>query len=40
MFAIDEPNAETEDVLFFQNLRTFNTFKKPWTWEITKDNFL
>lgn len=40
MFAIDEPNVETEDVIFFEQLRTFNTFKKPWTWEITKDNYL
>lgn len=40
MFAIDEPNTETEDILFFNQLRTFNTFKKPWTWEITKDSFL
>jgi hypothetical protein len=29
-----------EDILLFSEMRTFKTFKKPWTWEITKDNFL
>jgi hypothetical protein len=33
-------NSHTEEILYFSDLRTFNTFKKPWTWEITKDNFL
>lgn len=33
-------NNRTEEILYFSELRTFNTFKKPWTWEITKDNFL
>lgn len=33
-------NTATEEILYFTGLRTFNTFKKPWTWEITKDNFL
>jgi hypothetical protein len=33
-------NNQTEENLYFSNLRTFATFKKPWTWEITKDNFL
>ncbi len=33
-------NDQTEEILFFKDLRTFATFKKPWTWEITKDNFL
>jgi hypothetical protein len=26
--------------LSVNKLRTFDTFKKPWTWEITKDNYL
>ncbi|TKC10581.1 hypothetical protein FA048_10395 [Pedobacter polaris] len=29
-----------EETLIFTNFKTFATFKKPWTWEITKDNFL
>ncbi len=33
-------NIQTEETLYFNNLRTFSTFKKPWTWQITKDNFL
>ncbi len=33
-------NHKTEEILYFSSLRTMNTFKKPWTWEITKDNFL
>jgi len=35
-----EKNIGTEEILYFSNLRTFNTFKKPWTWQVTKDNFL
>lgn len=31
---------KAEEVIFFSGLKTFNTFKKPWTWEISKDNFL
>jgi len=33
-------NNHTEEILYFSTMRTFTTFKKPWTWEITKDNFL
>ncbi len=33
-------NTETKEILYFTGLKTFHTFKKPWTWEITKDNFL
>lgn len=33
-------NNQTEEILYFREVKTFNTFKKPWTWEITKDNFL
>lgn len=29
-----------EEILFFSQPRTLKTFKKPWTWEIEKDNFL
>lgn len=33
-------NKVTENRLEFDRLRTFSNFKKPWTWEITEDNFL
>lgn len=33
-------NEVSEEILYFSQQKTFNTFKKPWTWEITKDNFL
>lgn len=33
-------NNKTEEILYFSNLKTFSTFKKPWTWEIMKDSFL
>lgn len=33
-------NAIDEDILVFGSPRTLNDFKKPWTWEITKDNYL
>jgi hypothetical protein len=40
LFTRNVANQVFEDVLLFTDLRTLNTFKKPWTWEITKDNFL
>lgn len=33
-------NEINEEILYFSQQKTFSTFKKPWTWEITKDNFL
>lgn len=33
-------NNSDEDILVFGKPRTFDDFKKPWTWEITKDNYL
>ncbi len=33
-------NTTDEDILVFGSQRTLNDFKKPWTWEITKDNYL
>lgn len=33
-------NATEEDILIFGSVRTLNDFKKPWTWEVTKDNYL
>lgn len=33
-------NYKEEDILFFGSRRTLKDFKKPWTWEITKDNYL
>lgn len=36
----DGNNLVNEEALIFTNFRTFATFKKPWTWEISADNFL
>jgi len=33
-------NDIEEDILVFGSQRTLNDFKKPWTWEVTKDNYL
>lgn len=33
-------NSTDEDILVFSEPRTLNDFKKPWTWEVTKDNYL
>lgn len=33
-------NYQEKDILLFGSRRTLNDFKKPWTWEITKDNYL
>ncbi|WP_316766493.1 hypothetical protein [Pedobacter frigiditerrae] len=33
-------NLIDEETLIFTSFKTFATFKKPWTWEISKDNFL
>ncbi|RZL28097.1 MAG: hypothetical protein EOO96_21335 [Pedobacter sp.] len=40
MFARNVANQVYEEALTTGALRTFQTFKKPWTWEIIKDNFL
>lgn len=40
LFNRSNANQTTEEILYFSQLRTFNSFRKPWTWEITKDNFL
>lgn len=40
MFTRNAGNRTSEEILFFTELRTLSDFKKPWTWEITKDNFL
>lgn len=39
-FNRDQAHEVSEEILYFTQLRTLSTFKKPWTWEITKDNFL
>lgn len=36
----DVANRKTSEVLFFSQLRTFKTFKKPWAWEIMPDVYL
>ena len=33
-------NEEREENLYFSQLKTLSNFKKPWTWEITTNNFL
>ena len=33
-------NSTEEDILVFTQPRTLTDFKKPWTWEVTKDNYL
>jgi hypothetical protein len=33
-------NYKDEDILIFGSARTLKDFKKPWTWEISKDNYL
>jgi hypothetical protein len=40
LFNRSAANKIDEGILLFSQPRTFNNFKKPWTWEITKDNFL
>ncbi|KQB98959.1 hypothetical protein [Pedobacter sp. Hv1] len=40
LFTRNNTNEVSEEILYFSQLRTLNNFKKPWTWEITKDNFL
>jgi len=39
-FKEDNANQTVVEELHFTQLKTFSTFKKPWTWEIMKDNFL
>ena len=36
----DIANRRTSEVLYFSQLRTFKTFKKPWAWEIMSDVYL
>ncbi|MBB4106846.1 hypothetical protein [Pedobacter zeae] len=36
----DIGNKKTSEVLYFSQLRTFKTFKKPWAWEIMPDVYL
>ncbi|MCX2430607.1 hypothetical protein [Pedobacter sp. AJM] len=36
----DIANQKTSEVLFFSQLRTFKTFKKPWAWEIMPNVYL
>ena len=33
-------NDSDDDILVFGLPRTLNDFKKPWTWEVTKNNYL
>ncbi len=36
----DIANHRTSEVLYFSQLRTFKTFKKPWAWEIMPNVYL
>ena len=36
----DIENRRTSEVLYFSELRTFRTFKKPWAWEIMPNVYL
>jgi len=36
----DVANQKSSEVLFFSQLRTFKTFKKPWAWEIMPNVYL
>lgn len=36
----DVANKKTSEVLYFNQLRTFKTFKKPWAWEIMPNVYL
>lgn len=36
----DIANKKTSEVLYFSQLRTFKTFKKPWAWEIIPNVYL
>lgn len=40
LFARDVANEEREENLYFSQLKTLSNFKKPWTWEITTNNYL
>ena len=40
LFNRDQANEKHEEVLYFSQPKTLNNFKKPWTWEIKKDEFL
>jgi len=36
----DVANRKTSEVLYFSQLKTFKTFKKPWAWEIMPNVYL
>lgn len=36
----DIANRKTSEVLYFSQLRTFKTFKKPWAWEVMPNVYL
>lgn len=36
----DIANRKTSEVLYFSQMRTFKTFKKPWAWEILPNVYL
>jgi len=40
LYRRDISNYKTSEVLFFSQMRTFKTFKKPWAWEIMPNVYL
>jgi len=40
LYRRDIANRKTSEVLYFSQLRTFKTFKKPWAWEIMPNVYL
>ncbi len=40
LYQRDIANQRTSEVLYFSQLRTFKTFKKPWAWEILPNVYL
>ncbi|MET4082073.1 hypothetical protein ABIB40_002029 [Pedobacter sp. UYP30] len=40
LYQRDLANRKTSEILLFGKMRTFDTFKKPWAWEIMPDVYL
>ncbi|MGY3052470.1 hypothetical protein ACVWYG_000660 [Pedobacter sp. UYEF25] len=40
LYQRDSANQKISEILLFSKMRTFDTFKKPWAWEIMPDVYL
>lgn len=40
LYQRDSANQKTSEILLFSKMRTFDTFKKPWAWEVMPDVYL